>query len=58
MVGALLVTLWLCMVTLSSGSGKDAACDGSACLSQGRADLRPEEENWLQGFLSIYNIPG
>lgn len=35
MVGALLVTLWLGMVTLGSGSGKDMACGGSACLSHG-----------------------
>lgn len=32
MVGALLVMLWLGMVTLGSGSGKDVACDGSARL--------------------------
>lgn len=34
MVGALLGTLWLCMVTRGSGSGKDAAREGSACLSR------------------------
>lgn len=34
MVGAPLVVLCLCMVTLGSGSGKDMTCDGSARLSQ------------------------
>lgn len=33
MVSVLPVMLWLCMLTLGSGSGKDVACDGSARLS-------------------------
>lgn len=33
MVSVLPVTLWLCVVTLGSGSGKDVARDGSTRLS-------------------------
>lgn len=51
MVSVLLVSLWLSMVTLGRGSGKDVACDGSA-------HLLCREENYLQQVLNICSISG
>lgn len=51
MVSVLLVSLWLSMVTLGRGSGKDMACDGPA-------HLLCREEKCLQWVLSIYSVSG